>query len=89
MRAAVSGDGGLTKGGPGILRLAAANSFTGGLVATAGTIMAGNNGALGSATGSTTIASGARLDVAGFNLWAEPVFVGGTGINNRAPSSTA
>lgn len=83
VRAAVSGDGGLTKGGPGILRLAAANSFTGGLVATAGTIMAGNNGALGSATGSTTIASGARLDVAGFNLGAEPVFVGGTGINNR------
>jgi len=92
VRATVSGNGGFSKTGPGILRLAAANSFAGDLVVNAGTVMAGNNSPLGNATGRTTIASGARLDVAGFNLGAEEVFVSGTGINNRGAivsSSTA
>ena len=83
LRAGVSGSGGLTKNGPGILRLASANTFTGNLVVNAGTVMAGHNSALGDIAGSTTIASGARLDVAAFNLGAEPIIVGGTGINNR------
>lgn len=82
-RAAVSGGGGFAKSGVGILRLAGANTFAGHLAVSAGTVMAGHNAALGSIAGSTTIASGARLDVAGFNLGAEEVFVGGSGINNR------
>ncbi|HEX5219931.1 MAG TPA: autotransporter-associated beta strand repeat-containing protein [Verrucomicrobiae bacterium] len=83
LRGPVTGSGGFTKTGPGILRLAAANSFTGNLVVNAGTLMAGHNSALGATNGSTTIASGARLDVAAFSLGAEPISVGGSGINNR------
>jgi len=83
LRAGVSGAGGLTKTGAGILRLASTNSFTGNLVVNAGTVMAGHSSALGDTNGSTTIASGARLDVAAFNLGAEPIIVGGSGINSR------
>ncbi len=83
LRAAVSGDGGFSKTGPGILRLAGANTFTGNLVVSAGTVVAGHNSALGGINGSTTIASGACLDVAAFNLGAEPISVGGSGINSR------
>jgi autotransporter-associated beta strand protein len=42
----------------------------------------GNGSALGTADGSTTISSGATLDVNGQNLGAEPVLVQGTGIGS-------
>jgi len=83
LRGSIGGAGGFTKTGEGILRLAGANTFSGDVLISAGTVMAGNNAALGNATGNTTIASGARLDVAALNLGAEPVFVTGSGINSR------
>jgi autotransporter-associated beta strand protein len=83
LRGVVLGGGGFDKQGVGILRLAGANTFSGNLVINAGSVMAGNNAALGNAAGTTTIADGARLDVAAFNLGAEPVFVTGSGINDR------
>src|SRR6185436_5741770 len=83
LRGAIGGSGGFNKTGEGILRLAGANTFSGNVTVSAGTLMAGSTTALGSAAGTTTIVSGARLDVAAFNLGAEPVSVGGSGINNR------
>jgi fibronectin-binding autotransporter adhesin len=60
----VIGDGGsgysLTKNGAGTLRLNGANTFSGGLTLSAGTLSLGNNAALG--TGTFTIAGGA-IDV--------------------------
>ncbi|MBE7158513.1 MAG: autotransporter-associated beta strand repeat-containing protein [Rhodospirillales bacterium] len=55
-------DGGITKNGANTLTLSAANSFTGLLSITAGTVTAGANSALG--TGSVTIAAGATLSLA-------------------------
>ena len=51
----VSGNGGLSKQGPGTLNLLAANSFSGGTVVTGGTLGLGGAGALGS--GSLTLIS--------------------------------
>jgi fibronectin-binding autotransporter adhesin len=64
----------------GILTLSGANTFTGVVSVVNGTLRAGNNSALGRTNGSTTIASGATLDVGGFNLGGETVIVSGTGV---------
>lgn len=56
----ISGNGGLTKNGPGVLGLGGANSFTGGVTINAGSIVVGNSSALG--TGALTVAgAGAAL----------------------------
>ncbi len=89
LRGTVNGSGGFDKTGAGILRLAGGNTFAGNMSITAGTVMAGNNAALGSAAGTTTIAAGARLDLAGFSLGAEPILVAGDGINNRGAILTS
>jgi len=83
LRGTVLGTGGFSKTGAGILRLAGGNTFSGNLIINAGTVVAGNNAALGTTAGTTTIMSGARLDVSAFSLGAEQVFVAGSGINNR------
>lgn len=78
----IGGTGSLTKTGSGVLALAAINSFSGNVLVSAGTLRPGNAAALGDTNGTTTIASGARLDVNGFNLGAEPVNAQGTGLGN-------
>jgi autotransporter-associated beta strand protein len=83
LRGSLGGTGGFVKTGPGILRLAGANTFSGNITVSEGTLMAGSTTALGNSTGSTTIAPGGRLDVAATQLGAEPVFVSGDGINTR------
>jgi len=82
LQGAISGEGSLTKLGSGILALSGANSYTGATLIAAGTLMARNGSALGSAVGGTTIATGARLDVNGQNLGGEPVVARGTGLGN-------
>lgn len=83
LRGSITGTGGFLKTGPGILRVAGAGSYSGNVTINAGTFMVGSATALGTSAGSTTIASGARLDVAAFSLGAEQVFVTGSGINSR------
>jgi outer membrane autotransporter protein len=61
----LTGAGMLWKGGAGALVLAAENSFTGGLMAEAGTVVAGAKGAFG--IGPLSIAAGATVDLAGFD----------------------
>lgn len=67
---------GLTKSGTGTLVLSSSNSFTGGLILNAGTIVAGNNSALG--TGTMTLNSGVLSQGNGSNI-ANTLNVLGTG----------
>ena len=53
-----SGAGGMTKLGSGALTLSAANTFTGGVIFMAGTLNINNSQALGTVTGTFTIAGG-------------------------------
>lgn len=82
MQGVISGTANLTKTGAGTLSLTAANTFTGAVTVAAGTLRAGNAAALGTTNGSTTIASDARLDLAGYNLGAEPIIATGDGLGN-------
>jgi len=62
----MSGTGGLVKSGAGILTLSGANTYTGGTTVNAGTLRAGAANAFGSG-GAPSVASGATLDLNGFN----------------------
>jgi fibronectin-binding autotransporter adhesin len=61
----ISGAGSVAMTGTGTQVLSGANSFTGGLNVTSGTVRAGSTSAFGA--GPVTVDSGARLDLAGFN----------------------
>ena len=77
----ISGGGSLEKGGAGTLTLSGANTFSGTLRVSGGTLKAGNAAALGAATGTTIVESGATLDVNNQNLGAEVVQVQGAGVD--------
>jgi autotransporter-associated beta strand protein len=57
----VSGSGGLTQAGAGVLTLLGNNIFSGGATISAGTIQVGNGGASGSLTGEVAVAGGGAL----------------------------
>jgi autotransporter-associated beta strand protein len=79
----ISGAGGISKLDAAVTTLSGANSFTGAVtVATGGTLRTSSGTALGVTNGSTTISSGATLDVNGQNLGAEPIIVSGPGVTN-------
>ena len=89
----ITGAGNITQNGfgSGILRLAAANSFTGAVTVTSGTLAPANNSALGVTNGATIINPGATLDLTGaaggaanaLNLGLEHIVVSGTGIGGN------
>src|SRR5205823_12184724 len=58
----ISGTGTLTQNGSGTVDLSGANTFSGPVIVAQGTLQIGNNAALGTTNGNTTIASGATLD---------------------------
>jgi autotransporter-associated beta strand protein/YVTN family beta-propeller protein len=62
----VSGTGGLIKVGTGTFTISGANLYTGATTVSAGTLKLGAAGAFG--TGDLTVASGATLDLGGFDL---------------------
>jgi len=88
----ISGTGAIIKNGTGMLILSGMNAYTGTTTISAGTLQLGTSstvstsGPLGtSGAGSTTVASGAVLDLNGFSLTAgaaEALTVYGTGITN-------
>jgi autotransporter-associated beta strand protein len=79
----ISGNGTLTKNNAGVLTLSGANTaFTGAATVSQGTLRAGSGAALGTTDGTTTVNSGATLDVNGQVLNTEPVIVSGAGVTN-------
>ena len=70
--------------GTGMLNLSGANTFdrSGDGGRRAAILQSGNNSALGTTNGGTTIANGASLDVFAHNVGQEPIFVSGIGVTN-------
>ena len=60
---AIAGTGNLTKSGSGVLALSGTNTFTGSTTVSSGTLSVQNSGALGSSATTTTVASGAALQL--------------------------
>ncbi len=86
INSALSGSGGLTKDGAGTLTLGgtAANTYTGGTVISAGTVIANKSGALGTDTVTLNTAT-LQLAGSGTVAYANPFKInGGTLINNTA-----
>ncbi len=78
----ITGAGGITKSGNGVLIVNTANSFAGDVNITGGILRAGNAAALGDANGRTLVSNGGTLDINGQNLGAERIFLSGAGVNN-------
>ncbi|MFO1438600.1 MAG: autotransporter-associated beta strand repeat-containing protein [Verrucomicrobiaceae bacterium] len=80
------GSSGLTKSGNGMLILGGDNNFTGAVSISQGVLRATHANALGvsgTTFSSTTISSGAALELAGsITLAAEPITLGSSGVNN-------
>lgn len=79
----ISGTGSVSQTGTGTLQLSGNNSFSGGVNVMQGTLQARSNTALGSTNGTTTVSSGATLDVGGQTLNVYPVVVSGIGIGGN------
>ena len=84
----MSGTGGLTKEGTGVLTMTGAHTFSGAIAINHGTYKLGSagtaaaSGPLGTNGGGTTIASGAALDINGQTfLTTEAITVSGTGVS--------
>ena len=79
----ITGTGGLTKTGNGTFTLTGNNTYTGATNINVGSLNIQNNGALGTTAGTTTIASGAALEVQGGITTAEAISLSGTGVNTN------
>ncbi|MEN8862379.1 MAG: autotransporter-associated beta strand repeat-containing protein [Lentimonas sp.] len=83
---AINGTTGLTKSGTSTLTLASANTYTGVTSTTSGILIVGDDAALGSVAGNTSIGAGSALRLEGGITLAEPLTVAGNGnaTNNGA-----
>ena len=72
---------GITKSGAGQLHVSGANTYTGTTTVSAGILKMGNNAALGTSAGSTTVNSGGTLELNGFTT-SDNLTLNGTGTDN-------
>ena len=80
MSGVISGTGTLTKDNSSTLTLSGSNTYSGGTTVDGGVLKLGNNSALGSTAGATTVSSGAELDGASFDPTSGENFtISGTG----------
>lgn len=92
---AIGGSGNLSKSGDAFLYLNTANTYSGTTTITNGRIVAGNNAALGSTAGGTTVSGTGSLDINNKNLGTEVITISGDGdgsgslINNGADQINA
>ncbi len=77
---ASGGTRGITKTGTGTLVLSGANSYDGTTTVSAGVLNIQNSTALGTTTGSTSVTSGATLQIQGVNVGAEALTLNGAGV---------
>ena len=89
----ISGAGGLTKQGSGTLTLTNTNTYDGTTSIDAGTLRVTADGGLGSATGGTTVGSGAKLALGGSGInvtynTAETVILNGGTLSNVAGTNS-
>jgi autotransporter-associated beta strand protein len=76
----ITGTGSIVKNGPGSMRIVSAGSFSGGVTLNEGTLIAGNNTALGSASPGTTVKDGATLELDGISsTFIETLHLAGNG----------
>jgi autotransporter-associated beta strand protein len=69
------------KSGPGTMVLDGLNTYSGGTVVSAGTLLLGSDTALG--TGSVDVQSGATLDLNGHSTGSLPITIAGAGVNGQ------
>jgi fibronectin-binding autotransporter adhesin len=79
----LTGATGVTKGGNGLLILNTANTFSGDVRITGGTLRTSNATALGDIVGQTFISNGGTLDINAQNLGAERVSLAGAGVGGN------
>ncbi len=79
----ISGTGAVAQDNTSVLALGGNNSFSGGLNVLLGTLKANSATALGSTNGTTTVSTGATLDVNSQTLNNYPVAVSGAGVGNN------
>ncbi len=78
----ISGAGAISKSGAGSLHLTGANTYSGATTISGGAVVAANNAALGATNGSTTVATGAALELSGGISTAENITINGSGIGD-------
>jgi autotransporter-associated beta strand protein len=79
----IAGTTGIVKNGDGTASIATANTYSGATLINQGTLNIQHATALGNATGSTTVASGATLQIQGGINTAEPISLAGTGFGSN------
>jgi fibronectin-binding autotransporter adhesin len=81
----ISGSGSVSKNGAGVLTLSGNNTFNGAVTVAQGTLQGGSSSALGSTNGTTTINSGATLDIGAnnVNFGLERISASGAGVGGQ------
>jgi len=84
----ISGNGSVTKEGAGVLTITTANTYSGGTIVNAGTLLFAGNGTLGATTGLLTV-NAATLDLGGTSQTAGVVELNGGTITNGTLSGSS